>query len=263
MKRRAMKPADASRKKIAGHVHERHYAEIIGGTVIGGAPTSKTDVVDLQKQGHSLKSAEWWQIFLYGRDRFITDETFKSMGNIAKFLIECIDSFPELRQEYDADKMSAKIRLQVPMRKLLAELRDKPANRKAYYEKAFFNGDEVTYLSILPNKYKGAVKDDKVFHIFHRTDVVHELTKLTLENSKARHAAQMDDQKVIFKLEKNVGELEIRTDGPRHYRQAKFRVNGPQILKYLRFQLGTPQKLSSQIYVYGLAIDTFQLQQDP
>ncbi len=55
-------------------------------------------------------------------------------------------------------------------------------------------------------------------------DVVKVLSeKISVENSKARQKGQIDDQKVVFKVDKRtIGEIEMRNDSDVHYREVNF-----------------------------------------
>ena len=257
MLKRAMSSKAASYKKRSGHVNEQHFAYLIDGDVVGDR-TDKTDVIDQESNTYTVKGGEWWQIFLYGRDRFVTNTEFREIGNVANLLIECIDAFPEDRSDYLESKTYFKERLQEPMRQLKDEI-CKPTIFLQLLSKAIFNGDEVNYLSILPKELssQSVLSDQKHFHLFSAEDVVNLLsTKLGVENSRARGRGQMDAQKVIFRYRnRNVGEIEIRTDSDIHYRQAKWRFNSPAILSLLRTNLPVTYVEDRQVSVYGSAID--------
>ena len=187
MLKRAMSPRTASYKKRTGHYNERCFAQLINGQVVG-ARTDKTDVIDPQYNTYSVKSGEWWQIFLYVRERFVDNTEFHEMGNVADLLIECLDAFPETREDYVANKTAAKLRLQQPMRTLKDEIL-KPTIFPQLLEKGFFNGNEVAFFAALPLE----LSDDKIpldqkhFHVFSAQDVVGLLsTELGIANSKAR-----------------------------------------------------------------------------
>lgn len=259
MRRRAMTSEQASRKKISGHVNEYHFAELIGGAVNSGSQTEKKDVIDQQHRSHSVKSGMWWQIFLYGKSRFLTNTIFRSIGDLAELMIRCIDAFPEDRNDYLVDKQSAKFRLQEPMRLLKREI-EKPYIFFALLAKSFFNGGEVDYLSILPHDLPNTLPlTEKHFHVFSQKDVVNLLSAhLEIQNSKARNRSQMDDQKVIFRFNnRNMGEIEIRTDSDSHYRQIKWRVHAPAIFEILTSNLELVTLENRQISVYGSARNTF------
>ncbi len=248
-------------KKISGHVNEYDFAEIIGGEVNLGAPTDKKDVIDQQHRSHSVKGGTWWQVFLYARSRLSNNTILMGIGDLADIMIQCLDAFPESRAEYLADRMAAKIRLQEPMRRLKMEM-EKPNIFPALLNKSFFNGGEVNYLSVLPSDLSNTLPiDQKHFHVFDQRDVVRLLTDhLEIRNSKARNRTQMDDQKVIFRYDnRNVGEIEIRTDSDRHYREIKWRMNAPSIFKILAAHLDSDSQSYKQVAVYGRAQRIFSI----
>lgn len=261
MARRAMTSEQASLKKISGHVNEYDFAELIGGKVNLGTHTDKKDVIDQQHRSHSVKGGTWWQIFLYARSRLLHNTIFRGIGNLADIMIQCIDAFPEDRSDYLENKRDAKIRLQEPMRLLKQEI-EKPNIFPALLEKSIFNGGEVNYLSILPYNLANTLPiNEKHFHVFSQSDVVSLLsTHLEIQNSKARGRGQMDDQKVIFRFDnKNLGEIEIRTDSNQHYKEIKWRVHAPSIFRILVAQLESATKGNQQISVYGRARRTFSV----
>ena len=255
MLKRAMPSRVASYKKRNGHINERCFADLIGGEVVGGK-TDKTDVIDPAGNTYSVKGAKWWQIFLYVRQRFVDNTEFRDIGNVADLIIDCLDAFPASREEYEADKVTAKLRLQQPMRLLKDEIH-KPTIFPQLLRKGIFDGNEVDFLAILPLEISGGniPLEQKHFHIFHSSDVVDLLsTKLDVQNSRARRRGQMDAQKVIFRYRnRNVGEIEIRTDSKVHYRQAKWRFNALSILGLLRSNLESTLVEDSQVSVYGSA----------
>lgn len=261
MRKRAMTSEQASLKKISGQVNEYDFAELIGGEVNLGSPTDKKDVIDQQHRSHSVKGGTWWQIFLYAKSRLLTNTIFRGLGNLAKIMIQCLDAFPEDRNDYLKDKHSAKTRLQEPMYLLMQEIK-KPEIFPALIEKSLFNGGEVNYLSILPNSLPNTLPlSEKHFHVFSQRDVVSLLsTHLEIRNSKARNSLQMDNQKVVFRFNnKNLGEIEIRTDSDKHYREIKWRLNSPAIFEILTSNLESITLAGQQISVYGKAKNTFSI----
>ena len=138
-------------------------------------------------------------------------------------MIACLDAYPPTYADYLRDKPAAKRRLQPEMQSLLAELR-KPVIFRAFLNKALFDGGNADYLTVFPGP-AAAPAHQKVFHVFHKDDVVQALTSVvTLRNSKARKASETDDQKVTFwssLRKKNIGEIEDRHDGPVHYKEMK------------------------------------------
>ena len=259
-KKRAMLPKVASDKKTGGHDNERHFADLIGGKVVGGKNTGKTDVIDSEDHTYSVKGGKKWQIFLYARKRFVTNTEFQEIGNIANLIIDCIDAFPESRSDYLADKISAKKRLQLPMRRFKDEI-CKPDIFPQLLSKAIFNGNEVSYFSALPRELsdKNLPLSQKYFHVFSAEDVVNLLsTNLEIENTKARGSREMDDQKVGFRYDnRRVGEIEIRTDSGDKYRRAFWRLDSTSMLKLLRSNLDATIIKDRQFSVYGSARNDF------
>lgn len=269
MARRAMTSGKASQVKVQGHVNERQFAALVGGRVSRGKHTDKKDVLDQNDGAHSVKAGDWWQIFLYGRERFASNTIFKGLGNTAGILVDCIDAFPEDRDDFHgARKDTAKQALQPHMRSLLAELQ-KPYIGPAFFDKAVFDGGSAEYLSVYP----GPAADpfgQKKFHIFHKEDVIKALmSDVTFANSKARNALQMSDQKVVLKSSiagragRQIGEIELRNESKVHYRQAKFRLRSEDVMKILQTQLPPPTRMSNWIYTYGKATSPFNRQNLP
>ena len=214
MARRAMTSAAASAVKRTGHAREHLFAGLIGGEVIKG--TGKADI----RRGDetwSVKSGTWAQIFLYR-------ETAAAALGVA--FHDCIKAFPDKRDDYVDDKSKHKMALQQPMRALCAHLSD-IENLEAFLHRVMF-ADSIDHLVIM--------KGNK-FLEFKAGDVVRALvSSILVKNSKARNKKQMDDQKVIFRLEgvkKALGEIEIRTDSAAHYRELKCRFNVPMLRDFL------------------------------
>ena len=260
MARRAMSSEQASEVKTAGHRNEYDFAKLIGGEVNLGSHTDKKDVIDSQHRTHSVKAGTWWQIFLYGRDRLETNTIFQGLGEVASIMIDCIDAYPPTFLEYQADKLSVKKRLQPEMRRLLEEL-GKPRIFSAFLNKALFDGGNADYLSLFLGK-ASMPREDKIFHIFYKDDVVKALAEdVNLRNSKARHSGQMDDQKVTFysTLKKRIiGEIEDRHDSPAHYRQMKFRLNAQSVFDILESSISRTNQARSQVITHGRAAQLFK-----
>lgn len=260
MARKAMSSKQASEVKTSGHRNEYDFAKLIGGEVNLGSHADKKDVVDSQHGTHSVKAGTWWQIFLYGRDRLETNTIFQGIGEVANIMIECIDAYPLTFLEYLDDKESAKRRLQPEMRRLLEEL-EKPKIFSAFLNKALFDGGNADYLSLFLGKASTPI-GDKIFHIFHKDDVVKALADdIELRNSKARHQGQMDDQKVTFysRLKKKViGEIEDRHDSGNHYRQMKFRLNAQNVFDILASSISPTQQARPQVITHGRAVRLFK-----
>ena len=262
--RRAMSTDHASDVKTAGHRNERDFAYLIGGELNRVSHVDKTDVVDSQGRSHSVKAGNWCQVFLYGRERLVTNTFFQGLGDVADIMVACLDSYPATYEEYLADKMTAKRNLQPNMRRLCAELA-RPGIFPGFLGKALFDVEDADYLSIFPGP-ANSNRDAKVFHIFDKSDVVEALTAdIQIQNSKQRGQGQMDDQKVTFRSShhrRNVGELEDRHDGPRHYRQMKFRLNVSDLYRILSASIAVRNPVTSQLVTYGRAVELFRLPDD-
>ena len=269
MARRAMSSKKASQVKVHGHVNERQFAALVGGHVNKGTHTDKKDVMDQNDGPHSVKAGTWWQIFLYGRDRFSSNTIFKGLGNTAGILVDCIDAFPENRDDFHgARKDAAKQALRPHMRRMLAELQQ-PHIGPAFFDKALFDGGSADYLSVYP----GSAVDpfgQKKFHIFHKDDVIRALmSDVTFANSRAIKAGDVPEQKVVLKSSiagragRQIGEIEIRNDSKVHYRQAKFRLRSEDVMKILKSHLPPPARMSNWICTYGKATSPFSRQTLP
>lgn len=210
-KKKAMSSQKASYVKRQGRLDAKEFAKSIGlDDDYLNDPKAKKDVIDKSGDSYSVKSGEKkWQIFLYGKKRFGEDYSFMAMNGIGQLLLKCIECFPGSFSKYSENKQLRKLKLQHPM----VELRNKLKNKKrlaAFIDKAMFNSGEVNYLSI---------KHDDKFHIFWSRDIVNTLSDcLHVENSQARSANQVANQKVVFKIDKTYGEIEMRNDSEVHYR---------------------------------------------
>lgn len=252
-KKRAMTPSQARTVKQSGHKNEHDFAKLIGGKIIQG--TDKADVIDGRQMTHSVKAGAYWQIFLYGRERFINNTFFQQLGDVASIIVDCLDSYPANRADYIADKLSSKRRLQTHMRRLLDEL-SKPNIFSAFIDAALFDGGNADFLSL----YLGPAKDlanKKTFHVFCRHEVVYALCDgLSIRNSKARNKTQMDDQKIIFHSidhNSNMGEIEDRHDSDLHYKQMKCRFKASMIYDILRARIPNRTQFKRQVLTYGKA----------
>ncbi|HPP87982.1 MAG TPA: hypothetical protein PLM75_09005 [bacterium] len=226
VKKKAMSSEKASFVKKQGHRDAIEFAEILGiGKEYRSEPQAKKDVIDNEGHAYSVKSGEKkWQIFLYSKTRFQKDFTFKGMNGLSEILLECIEAFPENRTEYLQDKKKYKEKLKEPMQKLCAKLKNKEL-LAAFIHKSIFNSGEVNFL---------VIKNDNKFNVFYNEDVVNILkSNFEVENSKAKTQNQMDNQKVLFKINnKTCGEIEMRNDSDIHYREIKFWLS-----KKLTFEL--------------------------
>lgn len=247
-KKRAMSSEKASQVKRKGHLDANEFAELIGiGKEYKSDPRAKKDVIDTEGMSYSVKSGEKkWQIFLYGKTRFETDATFGGLNGLGRLFLECINSFPESREEYLKSKLYYKKNLQKPIRELSQKLSRKEL-LAAFLEKSIFNSGEVDFL---------VIKDKNEFHIFYNKDVIRVLTeRYIIETSKAKTLNQVDDQKVLFKVDgKTHGEIEMRNDSEVHYREVKFWLSKKHTMELLKKDVKPVKKLIERIYVYGKAI---------
>ena len=256
-----MSSAHASEVKRSGHRNEEDFAYLIGGEVNLGSHTDKKDVIDAQHRSHSVKAGTWWQIFLYGRERLRTNTIFQGLGSLADTLIACLDAYPATYQDYLDDKETAKLNLQPHMRQLRDEL-DNLRLFRAFLEKSLFDGGNADYLSVTLGA-ANRERSDKIFCIFHRTDVVEALAQdIEIRNSKKRRAGQWDDQKVVFwsrHHRRNIGELEDRHDSRIHYKEMKFRLHAASVFAILESAAPNSIQAMPQVSVYGNAIRMFRL----
>ena len=251
--RRAMSSQSASYKKKRGHINEYHFATLIEGKVIN---FGKTDVLDNEGNTYSVKSSKWWQIFLYSKERFLSNTEFLGIGDITNSIVNCLNVFPDNWEEYKSNKNKTKYDLILPMRDLMTEL-NKNNVFSDFLLKGIFNGNEVNFLAILPKQLSDTSipLEEKYFHIFHSSDVVAILSKyLEITNSVARNRNQVDSQKVVFRHNKrNVGHIEIRSDSKIHYRRMVCRFDGTKILGILKENLDYFNIYHKQVSAYGKA----------
>ena len=248
-RKRAMTSEQASFKKRTGHALEEKFATMIDGTVRRDRPQGKMDVVDRQKNCHSVKGGDWWQIFLYSRGRLVENTDFQELENMTQHMIACIDVFPPSREDYQKNKNFYKTKLQEPMKLLAKELQKEEIFEK-FLEKSFFNAGEVHYLSALR-------KADNKFYVFWHQDVVDTLkNNLEVANSKAITDYQYNCQKVLLRYVTNVSEIEIRTDSEMHYKQIKCRFNAKKTISLLTEKISTFDE-KHDLYLYGKAAKNF------
>lgn len=250
MAKRGLSSEDARKVRQQGHDDAFEFAMLIGlESDYRNNQAAKKDVVDPDGDSHSLKSGnKKWQIFLYGRRAF-EDDVFQSMNGIGQLLVKCIDAFPTDFYEYQRNKDEAKQRCRIPMRKL-AKLLQENRRVRSFINKSMFNAGEVNYLT---------VRHDNVYHVFANKDVVKVFADaVTVENSQARSANQVPEQKVIFKYDgKNLAELEMRNDSEIHYRQIRFNMMKPRMMKLLFDKIPLTKKFSNYVLVYGEASKKF------
>ena len=249
--KRASTSQEARRYRQEGHDNALKFALSIGlKRDYKRDPNAKKDVIDPAGDAHSVKAGKKkWQIFLYGRNRFLRDDGFQALNGIGTLLVHCIDAFPPNYGDYERDKAAAKIRLQTPMRELRDRFQRK-ALLRAFLRKSIFNGGEVNYLTVL--------REPK-FHVYWSDDVVTALAgAFQVVNSVARSQGQFDDQKVLFRYkEQNVGELEMRNDSPTHYAEIRFNMNREPFLTLLDEVMLPSSDFSQDVQLWGKAINTF------
>lgn len=242
-KKRAMTSEKASYVKRQGHADAREFAELLGiGKEYKSDLKAKKDVIDGEGYSYSVKSGEKkWQIFLYGKTRFSEDYTFKGMNGLGELFLQCIDSFPESRDDYIQNKAVYKTKLQEPMRELAKKFKEKRI-LEAFLDKSIFNSGEVDFL---------VIKSDANYHVFWGKEVVKILAKyFEPENSKSRGKDQFDAQKVVFKVYgKTCGEIEMRNDSEVHYREVKFWLG-----KDMTFELLTKEMTKTEIFNYRVIL---------
>ena len=93
-RRRAPSSVVSSRKKRAGHKAEDVFADLIGGTTVGGVV--KTDVVGPGGTKYSVKSGNKWQVFLYTYQRILYFQYLNIFS-------DCQEAYPEDKVKYFED----------------------------------------------------------------------------------------------------------------------------------------------------------------
>lgn len=252
-KSRASTSEQAREYRQRGHDNALRFAKALGlGSGYRNDPLAKKDVIDPSGDAHSVKSGYGkWQLFLYGRNRFLTDDGFVALNGIGLLLVHCIDAFPPSYKEYRKNPDASKERLKAPMRELRDRFQRK-ALLRAFLMKAIFNGGEVNYLAIL---------HDNIFRVFLNTEVVQVMGEcFEVVNSKATKTGDFDDQKVLFRYEgQNVGELEMRNDSAAHYQQVRFNMSIGPATKLLLGHIPKEHMLdgSKIVAVHGKAATRF------
>lgn len=250
-KKRALSSEDARWVRQRGHNDALEFALAIGLTDdYKNNSQAKKDVIDLSGDAHSVKSGQKkWQVFLYGMGRFQSDDAFRVMNGIGALLIECINTFPQTREEYQANKILAKEKLRVSMHALAEKLSEK-VRLRAFLNKSLFNGGEVNYLT---------VKQDDIFHVFLNQDVVQILSNnLEVCNSRAISPGQIPEQKVLFRYKgKNLGELEMRNESDVHYREVRFNMLKPKVMEILLDKIPATRQFNKKVLIHGNAVKRF------
>jgi len=100
--KRASKPESARAYREAGHDDALLFALSIGlNNDYRRDLKAKKDVIDPAGDAHSVKSGKnKWQMFLYGRNRFLDDDGFQALNGIGSLLVHCIDVFPPRYEDY-------------------------------------------------------------------------------------------------------------------------------------------------------------------
>ena len=248
---RGSTPEKARAYRQAGHDNALLFALFLGlDEDYQNDKKAKKDVIDPSGDAHSVKSGEKkWQIFLYRRSRFESDDGFQALNGIGSLLIHCIDAFPPRLEDYKGNELAAKERLRTPMRELKDRFQRK-ALLRAFLMKSIFNGGEVNYLTIL---------DQEVFHVYRNDDVIEVMgDAFVVENSRKRGSG-LSEQKVVFKHKgRNVGELEMRNDSEKHYGEVRFNMNKQPCMDLLHDHFPEPTlHYSDEICAYGSAGKTF------
>ncbi len=246
-RRRAMTAEQAREVRRRGHEDARLFAEKLGiGKEFRSDPQAKKDIIDSEGHSYSVKSGQKkWQIFLYGKKRFTEDYVFQGMNGVAQILIDCINSFPEDRREYLKDKRRYKESLSKNMEELKEKLLEGRL-LKSFLDKSLFNSGEVDFF---------VIKENEIFHLFSSRDVVDSLSEAyQVENSTARRKGEMNSQKVVFKFNGITnGEIEMRNDSDRHYREIKFWLDKKKTLNLLKKEIDEGKEYNNFIIIYGRA----------
>jgi len=249
--RRALSSEDARMVRQKGYDDALEFALAIGlNRDYQNNPQAKKDVIDPSGDAHSVKGGQKkWQIFLYGRGRFESDDAFRTMNGIGDILIECILSFPPTYAQYQNQKHESKERLRIPMVKLKDKLQNK-ARLRAFMNKSLFNGGEVGYLT---------VKDDGLFHVFTNKDIIDVLgDNIEVCNSRAISSGQVPEQKVLFRYDRNnIGELEMRNDSATHYQEIRFNMIKPKMMELLFDKIERIGTYNESVLLYGKTVRTF------
>ena len=154
-------------------------------------------------------------------------------------------SFSEYGQSKDMYKqilrqhmIALKERLSVPMR------------LKAFLWKSMFNWGEVDYLT---------VKHEWIFHVFYYKDVISVLSEyFTVENSQARSLWQVSEQKVVLRYDwRNVWEIEMRNDSPKHYREIRFNMMKKRFMDLILDKIINKRQYNDKVIVYWEWIKRF------
>ena len=192
-----------------------------------------------------------WQIFLYSKSRFQTDDAFQSMNGVGQLLIKCLDIYPNTFDEYIKNKKKYKEFLRKPMKELCEKFNEKGILR-TFLNKSIFNGGEVNYWTI---------KHNNKFHVFFNKDVIDTFSQFfQISNSIYRKPGDTPEQKVLFKYKgKNLGELEVRnSDKKNHYREILFVMNKQKVLDLLFEKIKFSNHFNDKVLLYVKANKKFK-----
>lgn len=237
----------ARRYRQRGHDNALRFAQAIGlSEDYRNDPQAKKDVIDPSGDAHSLKSgAKKWQIFLYRRSRFESDDGFQALNGVGSLLIHCIDAFPPSYEDYRRDPLPSKERLRTPMRELKDRFQRK-ALLRAFLMKSIFNGGEVNYLTVLHS-------DDR-YHVFRNTEVVGLFGR---EFEVVNSRGDPPEQKVLFRRQgRNVAELEMRNDSQTHYQEVRLNMLVEPAMDCL-LEIVPTREFSPEVVCHGEAVKTF------
>ena len=246
---RASDPDQARETRQRGHANALAFAQaIVMQADYRNDPQAQKDVIDPSGDSHSLKSgAKKWQIFLYGRNRFESDDGFQALNGVGELLIHCIDTFPPEFNDYRRNPNPSKQRLRTPMRELKDRFQRK-ALLRAFLMKSIFNGGEVNYLTVLP---------ENQYHVFLNSDVVRLMGDAFEVTNSGSQKDNPPEQKVLFRHNnRNVGELEMRNDSRQHYQEVRFNMIVPRAVSLL-LTITPSRAFNDRVIVYGAAIPKF------
>jgi len=273
---RGSSSAAASAYKKRGHRVEQEFSFQIGGTTEGLPPQGKTDCKDGEGQTYSVKNhaKKNWQIFLYSHSRVVSDTGFRELCSLGLCLQQMLESYPDDQKYYFKDKAILKkelpdikkslggsdslvsaVRRHFPdnqyfisklnLQKATELIAESLADEKIKFEflkKAFFNGDEVNYLSL---------QNHKDFHIFEADEVVKCLVNYTSVSRSGTGGHKTDlslpGQKVLLKTNRNLMELEVRNE-PKHYRELRMNVRRDVCFELLDAKFATDRVSGSLHY---------------
>ena len=246
IKKHGMSSEKAKRVKGRGHKKEFIYSQILRGEVVRG--TKKGDVEDKNGKFHSLKGGSEiknasgrkgkWQLFLYRKSRFQQETDFPGR----EFILEILDSFPPLHEDYAKNKEVIKRRLEKPMKELKDFLCDKE-NLYDFFDKSILD-KRVSFF---------VVYDDDSFHVFEREEAMGIFTRyLEVENNRSL-------QKVVFKYDnKIISELEYRTTDDGKYPAMLLNMQNRSALALLQEKTGKSELVNPVVLSYGSAIEYFK-----